>query len=274
MPECLRVVRINLPDFTSKPRKQDDRSILQYITMATTPKESRSMSITSISISHLPTVTVSSTPEYARRLIGHCARSFSTNPAITSIVAEVNDIKQPPFAPLTHAQLLKHFESGSILPSAENGALIAEAEDWAAAALWEPPGFTDGGLAAPEYRNPRPVLKDFISKADAARAKHLSPEYQQKHWHLSFLARDPSKKGEGAVSAVIRPFLERAKEDGVPAWLESVGLHAAEVYEHYGFKVCEKMIVGRGRVRADGWPEEDGEGYAVWAMIFDEHLRV
>jgi ribosomal protein S18 acetylase RimI-like enzyme len=232
------------------------------------------MSITSISISHLPTVTVSSTPEYARRLIEHCARSFPMNPTITSIVAEVDDIKQPPFAPLTYQRLSKHFESGSILPSAENGALIAEADDWTAAALWEPPGFTDGGLAAPEYRDPRPVLKDFIAKAAATRAKYLGSEYEQRHWHLSFLARDPSKTGEGAVSAVVRPFLERAKEDGVPAWLESVDLHGVEVYEHYGFKVCEKMIVGKGLVRADGWPEEDGEGYAVWAMIYDEHLRV
>ena len=34
------------------------------------------------------------------------------------------------------------------------------------------------------------------------------------------------------------------------------------------------MTVGKGRTRADGWPEENGEGFAVWAMIFDEHLRL
>lgn len=61
------------------------------------------------------------------------------------------------------------------------------------------------------------------------------------------------------MSAVTRPFLEWAKEDGVPAWLESADLHAVEVYEHCGFRVYEKMVVGKGTVRLDGWLEENGE---------------
>lgn len=240
--------------------------------MSTTTKEPSSTSITPTSISHLPTVTVSSSPEYARRLIEHLARSFSTNPTIISIIAEVDDMQQPPFAPITYERRMKHFESGSILPSAESGALIAEADDWTAASLWEPPGF-ERGMASSRYRNPLPVLKEFIAKAAAAWAKYLGAEYQNRHWHLSFLARDPSKTGKGAVSAVMRPFLERAKEDGVPVWLESVDLHAVEVYEHYGFRVCEKMTMGKGVARPDGWLEECGEGFTVWAMVFDQHLR-
>jgi Acetyltransferase (GNAT) family len=240
--------------------------------MSNTTNDPPSTSMTTTIISHLPRVTVSSSREYAIRLIEHVARSFINSPIVISIVAEVDDIEQPPFAPLTHERRAKHFESGSILPAAENGALIADADDWTAASLWEPPGFRCG-MASPRYQNPLPVLKEFMAKAAAVREKHLGPEDQQRYWHLSYLARDPSRTGKGAVFAVMRPFLERAKEDGAPAWLEAIGLHAVRVYEHYGFTICEKMTVGEGRARADGWPEENGEGFAVWAMIFDEHVR-
>lgn len=189
-----------------------------------------------------------------------------------SLIAEADDAKQPPFAPSTYERRVKHFESGRILTSVEDGALIAEADDWTAASLWEPPGFKNR-MNAPRYQNPLPVLKEFMAKDAAVRARYLGPEDQQRFWYCNYLARDPSKTGKGAVSAVIRPFLERAREDGVPAWLISVDLHAVEVYEHYGFRVYAKMIVGKGKAGADGWPEENGEGFAVWAMVLDEHLR-
>ncbi|ERF73128.1 hypothetical protein EPUS_09126 [Endocarpon pusillum Z07020] len=217
------------------------------------------------------TATVSSSPEYAQRLIAHVARSFLTSPILIGLITEVDDIKQPPFTPFTFERRVKHFESGSIISSARNGALIAEADNWTAASLWQPPGFT-GGMDAPRYHNPLPLLKEFITKAAAVRAKYLDPEFRERYWHLSYLARDPSKISKGAVSAVMRPFLQRAEEDGVPAWLISVDLHAVQVYEHYGFRVCEKIIIGQGVARPDGWPEEGGEGFALWAMVFDQHL--
>jgi ribosomal protein S18 acetylase RimI-like enzyme len=226
----------------------------------------------SIMISHPPSVTISSSPEYANRLIEHNARSFFASPIMNAFVAEVDGLKHPPFNPLTYERKITHFESGSIRPSARDGALIAEADDWTAAALWEAPGFKSG-MDAPRLQDPLPLLKEFMDKAAAVKARHMGPEDQQRYWHLSFLARDPSKKGRGAVSAVMRPFLEKAEEEGVPAWLEAVDLHAVEVYEHYGFRVCEVITVGKGEYRPDGWPEEGGEGFNVWAMIYDSHLK-
>jgi hypothetical protein len=231
-----------------------------------------STSVTTSNISHPRTVTISSRPEYAKLLIELVARSFLTSPIVISIIAEIDDLAHPPYDPFTFERRVKHFESGTILPSAANGALIAEADNWTAASLWEPPGFK-GGMISPRYQNPLPVHMEFRSQAAAAKESHLGP-YQESHWYLNFLARDPSKTSKGAVSAVVRPFLERTKADGVPAWLEAVDLHAVEIYEHYGFRVVEKMIVGKGRAGQDGWPEENGEGFAVWAMIFDEHMRV
>ena len=94
------------------------------------------------------------------------------------------------------------------------------------------------------------------------------------HWHLNFLARDPAKANiRGAISAVMLPFLERAREEGVPVWLEATYPHAVAIYEHYGFRVCEEVVVGAGKVGPDGWPKEGGEGVRAWGMIFDGHLQ-
>ncbi len=95
------------------------------------------------------------------------------------------------------------------------------------------------------------------------------------HYHLSFLARNPDHpaKTPGAISAVVLPFLDRAREEGVPVWLEATYPHAVSVYEHYGFRICEEVSVGKGKVNLEGWPEEGGEGVTAWGMVWDGHLR-
>lgn len=71
------------------------------------------------------------------------------------------------------------------------------------------------------------------------------------------------------------PFLDRARAEGLPAWLEATTPQAVRVYEHFGFRVVEEIVVGSGKVDLAGWPAEDGkgEGVTAWAMIFDPHLR-
>ena len=54
---------------------------------------------------------------------------------------------------------------------------------------------------------------------------------------------------------MMRFSLERAKQDGVPAWLEAAHLHAVKVHEPYRFRFLEKMTMRAGRVRANGWGE-------------------
>jgi hypothetical protein len=90
------------------------------------------------------------------------------------------------------------------------------------------------------------------------------------HYHLAFLARVPGREDvKGAISAAVLPFLAKARDEGVPVWLEATDPHAVAVYEHYGFRVCEVVIVGVGRVAGDGWPKEGGEGVKWWGMLWD-----
>jgi len=93
-------------------------------------------------------------------------------------------------------------------------------------------------------------------------------------YHLAFLARNPDVPSvPGAISAVVLPFLDRARNEGVPAWLEATTPHAAAVYQHFGFRVVDHITIGVGKINADGWPEEGGQGVTSYAMIYDSHLQ-
>ncbi len=98
------------------------------------------------------------------------------------------------------------------------------------------------------------------------RIAELKPE---KYYHLQFLARNPDVPLiPGAVTAVIQPFLDRARAEGVPAWLEAVDERSVRLYEHFGFHLVEKVTMGKGKVNAFGWPEDGGEGVSGWCMIY------
>lgn len=93
-------------------------------------------------------------------------------------------------------------------------------------------------------------------------------------YHLGFLVRNPTVQTvPGAISAVMRPWLKRAEDEGVPVWLEATYEHAVEVYQHYGFRLVEIVRIGVGSRSEEGWPEEGGKGTCGYCMIYDGHLR-
>ncbi|KAL2414815.1 hypothetical protein ABEF95_010076 [Exophiala dermatitidis] len=115
------------------------------------------------------------------------------------------------------------------------------------------------------------------SQTNTNQSSFQQPESRiRPYYHLSFLARNPSRpRIPGSLNAVIAPFLERARAEHVPTWLEATSLQALKLYEHFGFRVVEEIVVGKGKVDAHGWPTPDGsgEGVTAWAMIYDPHLR-
>ena len=93
-------------------------------------------------------------------------------------------------------------------------------------------------------------------------------------YHFSFLARNTAvPKVSGSIAAVIEPYLQRAREETVPAWVEATTKQAADIYAFYGFRLVEEIRVGQGQVDAAGWPLEGGEGVTAYALIYDAHLK-
>jgi hypothetical protein len=71
----------------------------------------------------------------------------------------------------------------------------------------------------------------------------------------------------GAIRALLDPYLEQARKAGLPAWLEATNKHAQDVYHHFGFKVAEEVIIGKGNIDESGNIVSGGEGVTIYGMI-------
>lgn len=71
----------------------------------------------------------------------------------------------------------------------------------------------------------------------------------------------------GAIRGVIDPFIEKARQQGVPLWLEAISEHARDVYTHLGFRVVETVVIGAGTINEHGWVEDGGPGVKCWGMV-------
>jgi hypothetical protein len=221
------------------------------------------------------------------------AESFLATPLCVAIIADVDQLlPSTPHDVIDVKRSTLHF-ADKIQRLARDGAVMVQSGDWSAVAIWEPPNFRMVG--EPANRNCA-LIEEWKELVKIIEAEHLGVQSTENgtsevdqsnnesskseepksnpHWHLGFLARNPSVPTvPGAISALLRPFLDRAVADGVPAWLEATTPRAVSIYEHFGFRVVEKVTLGTGRFCEDGWPEIGGPGVNAWVMIFDQHLK-
>ncbi|KKA22167.1 hypothetical protein T310_3804 [Rasamsonia emersonii CBS 393.64] len=156
------------------------------------------------------------------------------------------------------------------------GAELVEAGNWAAVAVWFPP---DVNYIPPDIDRSWQE-REFWEAFTPVRQQHLRG---RKHWYLNLLGRHPerSERGQllpykkkkkvlttaGVVRALIDPYLERARAQGVPVWLECMSEHGRQVYEHLSFRTVAEVRLGVGKVNASGEPDEKGEGLTLYAMM-------
>lgn len=199
------------------------------------------------------------------KVVDIVATAFHSTALSISFIREIDNIPPPyPSAKIDISRRRQHFAPG-ILDGAKSGSEVVQAGDWSAIAIWEPPGFTGKPFSEQGYCGPiRAAWRDAIK---VSKARHLG---ERPFWHLAFLARNPNEAVvPGAISAVMRPFIRRAEETESPAWLEAVDERGVKIYEHYGFRLVEKITLGEGRIGATGWPEDGGEGVSGYAMIYE-----
>jgi len=144
------------------------------------------------------------------------------------------------------------------------GAEVVQAGDFSAVAIWIPPNVDHPPPNNPDKPDPR--MEALKAQYKAATEKHFK---DKPFWELMFLARDPSKQTKGAVSAIVKPFLQRAQKERIPAVLFCIAEHAKEVYHHFGFKVLETIPVGVGVVNKDNVEDENGEGITTYLMAYN-----
>lgn len=85
---------------------------------------------------------------------------------------------------------------------------------------------------------------------------------ERKHWYLELLATRPEYQGRGAGGMLLRWGIERADEKGERMFLDA-SPKGRPIYEHFGFKEVEKLVVDlEGRD-----PCGDGEEEFVEVMM-------
>ncbi|KAE8151672.1 hypothetical protein BDV25DRAFT_138595 [Aspergillus avenaceus] len=187
------------------------------------------------------------------------SHSFTTSPVTAYFLRTPTSTWSPDDIP--YALIHEHLKD-EIPAKVRLGAKVAEAGDYAAAALWFPPECS----VHDEPGTTSDVIREYVGKVEDARGRWLRG---RPFWYLNLIGRRPGRDEKGVVRALIDPFLELARKDGVPAWLEAASEHSRGVYAHFGFRVVEEFRVGVGVCDRRGDLVDGGEGVPLWGMIYE-----
>jgi GNAT superfamily N-acetyltransferase len=116
-------------------------------------------------------------------------------------------------------------------------------DDFAAVALWLPPGAQPDGAAIERVFAERvrpdkhPDLFTVVGQMDDAH-----PDYP--HWYLPWLGVEPAAQGAGLGGELLAHCLARVDADRVPAYLETPNPRTVPFYERHGFDVTGEAQAG------------------------------
>jgi ribosomal protein S18 acetylase RimI-like enzyme len=169
------------------------------------------------------------------RLVGIVAVAFVADPAMRWLYPDPHRYLRS-FPALVRAFGQKAFEHGS----------AHEVADFAAGALWLPPGIeADEAALGPVIQgtvDAERVPKVFEALGQLARYHPTEP-----HWYLPFIGVDVPRQGHGLGSALLRHALEQVDREHRPAYLETANLRNIPLYERHGFELV-------GRIEAPSAP--------------------
>jgi GNAT superfamily N-acetyltransferase len=116
-------------------------------------------------------------------------------------------------------------------------------DDFAAVALWLPPGVepdeaTFGELIAESVEDQ--ILPDLNAMLEQMVQLHPRGE----HWYLPLTGVDPVAQGRGLGSTLLRHGLRTCDGAGLPAYLEATSPRNRVLYERLGFRVVELIQAG------------------------------
>lgn len=113
------------------------------------------------------------------------------------------------------------------------------------ASLWLPPGaHADEQAVTTVIRS----SADLTSQDDLFSVFAEMEEYHPKepHWYLAMIGVDPSRRGQGLGSALLKATLVQVDEQGLPAYLESSNPANLPLYERHGFELQGEIRRGDG----------------------------
>lgn len=117
-------------------------------------------------------------------------------------------------------------------------------EDFAAVALWLPPGVEpDAGAMIEIFTNlERTPEQEKDGQGIFAQMETFHPKYP--HWYLPLIGTDPAHQGKGYGAALMAHAVRRCDERGEPAYLESSSPANVPFYKRFGFKAMGTIQQG------------------------------
>ena len=112
-------------------------------------------------------------------------------------------------------------------------------QDTAGAALWIPPNAKLPNLTLLPYL--AAAWGRHLRRAMKGMALMDAHHPHEPHYYLPIIGVDPVRQGEGIGSALLRPVLERADAEGMPAYLEATTPGNRRLYERHGFALTEEI---------------------------------
>ncbi|OJI97620.1 hypothetical protein ASPVEDRAFT_37039 [Aspergillus versicolor CBS 583.65] len=195
-------------------------------------------------------------PEHAERVAEVIAAAFSTS-LFTSYLLRTPESTWPTDN-IPAGIVGAHFKK-SVTSRAEQGAELVEAGNFAAVAVWFPPG---NPISTAGVTDPR--ILEYREKFSQVKKEHLQ---DRDYWYLNLIGRHPERTEPGVVRALVDPYFKKAREQGVPLYLEAISEHARDVYEHLEFRTIAAVRLGVGRTNARGELDENGEGIMLYGMM-------
>ena len=112
------------------------------------------------------------------------------------------------------------------------------------------------------------MLREFEPATKRVRRRVLAEAGVKDFYYLFFVATREDARGKGLSSALIGKLQERAGRDGLPVWLEATTEYSARVYAKLGFENVGTVVLGKGKVDADGIAQVGGGGVPIHCMIW------
>jgi ribosomal protein S18 acetylase RimI-like enzyme len=115
--------------------------------------------------------------------------------------------------------------------------------DFAAVALWLPPGIEPGGdatVALFQATVGSQKFKDLLGVFGQMEEAHPAIP----HWYLPWFGVDCALQGQGLGSRLMAPCLETVDQDHLPAYLDSTNPRNVPFYERHGFEVTGQCQAG------------------------------
>jgi ribosomal protein S18 acetylase RimI-like enzyme len=124
-----------------------------------------------------------------------------------------------------------------------SGGHVYTTDDRAGVAIWGAPDRERHGLI--ELLQLLPTAPFIVSTRMPAALRLLFEvdglHPKEPHWYLATLGTDPDRQRRGIGSALLRPALARADEEGMPAYLESSKERNISFYARFGFEVIDEV---------------------------------